>query len=58
MKNKFVLILLTVAIFIPSIVSVVYYNKANDGAADNRNTFQVKMKDIAGNTVVFDRNDG
>ena len=58
MKNKFVLILLTVAIFIPSIVSVVYYNKANGGAADTRNTLSVTMKDIAGNTFVFDRNDG
>lgn len=58
MKNKFLIVLLTVAIFIPSIVSVVYYNKTNGGVADTHNTVSVTVKDIAGNTFVFDRSDG
>ncbi|MBS5725722.1 MAG: hypothetical protein KHW59_08105, partial [Clostridiales bacterium] len=58
MKHKFLLVLLAIAIFIPSIVSVVYYNRANGGAADIHNTLSVTVRDIADNTFVFDRNDG
>lgn len=58
MKHKFLLVLLAIAIFIPSIVSVVYYNRTNGGAADIHNTLSVTVKDIADNTFVFDRNDG
>lgn len=58
MKHKFLTVLLAVAIFIPSVVSVVYYNKTNGGAADIHNTLSVTVRDTAGSTFVFDRNDG
>lgn len=58
MKNKFLTILLVVAVFIPSVVSVVYYNKVNGGVADPHNTVSVTVKDVAGDTYVFKRSDG
>lgn len=58
MKNKFITVLLVVAVFIPSIVSVVYFNKVNGGVADTHNTVSMTVKDVAGSTFVFNRSDG
>ena len=58
MKNKVVMVLLVIALFIPTVVSVVYYNNVRGGAADAHNTLSVTLRDVAGTTFVFDREAG
>lgn len=57
MKNKILLLLLAVAIFIPSVVAIISYHATNDAPVSEKNLRSIEVADLAGNTFTF-QNDG
>lgn len=55
MKHKILIIILAVAIFIPSVVAIVNYSSQQGGDANSHNTVSVTLTDTAQNTYVFQR---
>ena len=57
MKNKILLLLCAVAIFIPSVVAIASYNNTNDEPVSSRNIRTLEIADLAGNEFTFSRED-
>ncbi|MBQ4044660.1 MAG: M23 family metallopeptidase [Clostridia bacterium] len=57
MKNKILLLLCAVAIFIPSVVAIASYNKTKDEPVSSRNIRTLAIADLAGNEFNFSRED-
>lgn len=55
MKNRIILVLLAVAIFIPSAVAIVSYNKMKSAPVSEKNIRTMELADLAGNTYTFTR---
>lgn len=55
MKNKIIMALLAVAIFIPSVVAIVSYNRTNSAPVSEKNIRTMELADLAGNTFTFTR---
>jgi len=57
MKNKIIMLLLAVAIFIPSVVAIVSYNQTKSAPVSEKNIRTLSVSDLAGNTFTFTRGD-
>ena len=57
MKNKLILLVLAVAIFIPSIVAIVSYNNTNAAPVSEKNVRVLHVADLAGNVFSFEKSD-
>jgi len=57
MKNKILMIVLAVALFIPSVVAVVSFNKVKNDPVSEKNIQTLTIADLAGNEFVFARDD-
>ena len=59
-KNKFVLIILAIAIFIPTVVAVVNYNHEKNGPVDTKSVVSMTVSDLNGKQYFFskDTDDG
>ena len=57
MKNKIILLVLAVAIFIPSIVAIISYNNTNAAPVSEKNVRILSVSDLSGNTFTFDKSD-
>lgn len=55
MKNKLLLILLAIAVFIPSVVAIISYNTTNSAPVSERNVRTMTISDLSGNTFTFTR---
>ncbi len=55
MKNKILLVLLAVAVFIPSVVAIISYNSTNDAPVSEKNVREIVLSDLAGAEYVFIR---
>ena len=55
MKNKIILILLAIAVFIPSVVAIISYNTTNSAPVTERNVRTMTISDLAGNDFTFTR---
>ena len=55
MKNKILLILLAIAVFIPSVVAIISYNATNAAPVSERNVRTMTISDLAGTTFSFAR---
>lgn len=53
MKNKILLVLLAIAVFIPSVVAIISYNRTNSAPVSERNVRTVELSDLAGETYTF-----
>ncbi len=58
MKNKILLILLAVAVFIPSVVAIVSYNRTNSAPVSEKNVRTLALSDLSGQTYTFTRESG
>lgn len=58
MKNKILLILLAVAVFIPSVVAIVSFNNTNDAPVSEKNVRTIELSDLSGRTYTFTRDAG
>lgn len=56
-KNKIIMLVLAVAIFIPSIVAIVSYNQTKNDPVSERNIRSMTVADLSGNTFSFDKDD-
>ncbi|MBQ7714822.1 MAG: M23 family metallopeptidase [Clostridia bacterium] len=54
-KNKFLLVVLVIALFIPTIVAIVNYSRAKNGPVDSKSIVTMTMSDLDGNKTVFDK---
>lgn len=54
-KNKFVLILLAIAVFIPTVVAVVNYNQSKNGPVDTKSVVSVTVSDLNGNKYSYSK---
>lgn len=54
-KNKFVLVILAIAIFIPSVVAVVNYNREKNGPVDTKSVVSMKVGDLDGVEYSFSK---
>ncbi len=54
-KNKFLIVVLVIALFIPTVVAIVNYNKAKNGPVDSKSIVTMTMSDLDGNKTVFDK---
>jgi hypothetical protein len=54
-KNKILLIVLAIAIFIPTVVAIVSYNTTNTEPVSEKNVRAVSLSDLAGETFTFTR---
>ena len=52
-KNKFVMVMLIIAVFIPSVIGVVSYNRDKNGPVDTKNVVSMTMSDYNGNKYEF-----
>ena len=57
MKNKIIMLVLAVAIFIPSIVAIISYNNTNAAPVSEKNVRTLTVADLAGNTFSFDKDE-
>lgn len=57
MKNKIILLLCAVAIFIPSVVAIVSYNQTKNQPVSERNIRTLEIADLAGNAFSFSRDE-
>lgn len=55
MKNKFILLLCALVIFVPSVVAIISYNQTNDQPVSERNIRTLMIADLAGNEFSFSR---
>lgn len=55
MKNKFLLIVLAIAILIPSVVAIVNYNAMQTAPADSRTAVSITVNDINGNQYYLEK---
>lgn len=55
MKNKFVIVLLVLIMFVPGVVAIINYAMMQGGQADTHNTVGVKLVDFYENTHSFSR---
>ncbi len=55
MKNKFLLVILAIAIFIPSVVAIVNYNAMQTAPADSRTAVSITINDINGNRYYLEK---
>ncbi|MBR6917417.1 MAG: M23 family metallopeptidase [Clostridia bacterium] len=54
-RNKFLLALLAIALFIPTVVAIVNYSRAKNGPVDTKSIVTMTMSDLDGNKTVFDK---
>lgn len=54
-KNKFILVILAIAIFIPTLVAVINYNHEKDGPVDTRSVVSMQLADLFGNEYTFSK---
>ncbi len=54
-RNKLLLAVLAVALFIPTIIAIVNLSRAKDGPVNVTSIVSMKMSDLDGNTTVFDK---
>ena len=54
-KNKLLLAVLAVALFIPTVIAIVNLSRAKDGPVNVTSIVSMKMSDLDGNTTVFDK---
>ena len=54
-KNKFILVILAIAVFIPTLVAIVNYNHEKDGPVDTRSVVSMKLCDLFGNEYNFSK---
>jgi len=54
-KNKLLLAILAVALFIPTVIALINLNRAKVGPVDVTSIISMKMSDLEGNTTVFDK---
>lgn len=54
-KNKFILLILAIAIFVPSVVAIVNYNHEKDGPVDTRSVVSMTMSDLNGTEYTFSK---
>lgn len=55
MKNKILLIILAVAVFIPSVVAIISYNNTNAAPVSEKNVRELVLADLAGTEYTFTR---
>ena len=56
-KNKFILVILAIAIFIPTAVAIVNYNQQKNGPVDAKSVATMVMNDIDGREYTFTKED-
>ncbi len=54
-KNKFILVILAIALFIPTVVAIINYNNEKDGPVDTRSVVSMKMCDLNGKEYTFSK---
>lgn len=54
-RNKLLLAVLVVALFIPTVVAIINYNRAKTGPVDTKSIVTMTMNDLDGNKTVFDK---
>ncbi len=54
-KNKFILVILAIAVFIPTLVAVLNYNHEKDGPVDTRSVVSMSLSDLFGNEYTFNK---
>lgn len=57
MKNKVIMLLLAVAVFIPSVVAIVSYNQTRNQPVSEKNIRTLTISDLSGNEYAFSRDD-
>lgn len=55
-KNKFVVVLLAIAVFIPTVVAIVSYNREKDGPVDVKSVVSMTISDLDGKEYALDKN--
>jgi len=55
MKNKLIMVLLAIAVFIPSVVAIISYNQTKNAPVSEKNVRTMEIADLAGNTFTFSR---
>jgi len=55
MKNKILLILLAIAVFIPSVIAIISYNSTNDAPVSEKNVREIVLSDLSGTEYTFTR---
>ncbi len=58
MKNKILLVLLAIAVFIPSIVAIVSFNRNKNAPVSEQNVRTIEISDLAGDKFSFTKEDG
>ena len=54
-KNKLLLAVLAIALFIPTVVAIVNYSRAKTGPVNTQSIVTMTMSDLDGNRTVFDK---
>ena len=54
-RNKLLLAILAIALFIPTVVAIVNYSRAKTGPVNTSSIVTLTMSDLNGDTVVFDK---
>lgn len=54
-RNKLLLAVLAIALFIPTVVAIINYNRAKTGPVDTKSIVSMTMSDLDGNQTVFDK---
>ncbi len=58
MKNKILLVLLAIAVFIPSIVAIISFNRNKNAPVSEQNVRALEIADLAGDKFSFTKEDG
>ena len=58
MKKKILLVLLAIAVFIPSIVAIISFNRNKNAPVSEQNVRALEIADLAGDKFSFTKEDG